>query len=413
MEKTKLVRLPRLAIGVVILLFAGIIYAWSIINAPFRLVDAEGDIINAAQLGLNYTLTICFFCLGGLFSGLVSKRTSTSFRLVLSALLLFAGFFIASRLIGPIGDGGSFVPLYLSYGVLSGLGIGFAYNTVISTTNAWFPDKQGLSSGVLLLGFGLSPMVVGRVADLMGRSESVGWSGAYVIFAVSIGFILLFSSLLVKPPHSGISFPASKSAKKAGTSDAVEDHTSLEMIRRPSFYKIFIFITLLAAPGSAAISSASVIMTDLGASESFAVTAVGVLALFNGLGRLVAGWLFDNIGVRKTQIVSSVVAIIAPLTVVVALVSNSIVLGLAGVSLCGFTFGFAPTTGSGFAAAFFGRKNFPLNFSIINLILIPAPFAATLAGGVRDMTGGFLIAFLILTGLTVVGFMVNLSIKNP
>jgi OFA family oxalate/formate antiporter-like MFS transporter len=107
------------------------------------------------------------------------------------------------------------------------------------------------------------------------------------------------------------------------------------------------------------------------------------------------------------------VGVLAPLTVVLALALDSLFLGVAGVCLCGATYGFCPTTGSVFAARFYGRKNFALNFSMLNLILVFAPLAATLAGTVRDATGGFMAAFIVLTALSAVGFFVNLGIKKP
>ncbi|MCL2151475.1 MAG: MFS transporter [Oscillospiraceae bacterium] len=411
MENNKLVRWPKLVIGVVILLFAGIIYAWSIIKAPFVSMWDSG------QLALNYTLTIIFFCLGGFFSGLISKKTSAMFRLIVSAALLFAGFFITSFIIG---GGGSIVVLYLAYGILAGTGIGFAYNTVISATNAWFPDKKGLCSGILLMGFGLSLLVIGNLADALGKAASIGWKTTYIILAIAIGVILLAAAFLVKPPPQGTVFPAPKASKKKQKSEAIKDYTALEMIKRPSFILAFIFITLVAASGSAALGVAKDIIIDVGAKESFAVMAVGLLGIFNGLGRLTSGWLFDNLGIRKTQFISSAVSILAPLTVVLALsisgqqVSTlSMIVGIIGVCLCVFSYGFAPTTGSVFAAEFYGPKNFPLNFSILNLILIPAPFAATLAGSIKAATGEFRTAFIILAAGAAVGFLVNLGIKKP
>jgi len=420
MEQTKLIRWLRLILGGIILLFAGIIYAWSIINTPFRQIESvivdgveKQVVINATQLGLNYTLTIIFFCLGGLSSGLLSKKTSTTLRLITSAVLLFSGFFISSNLVSHISEGGSFIPLYLSYGVLAGLGIGVAYNTVIGATNAWFPDKQGVSSGILMAGFGLSSLILGRIADTMGKSVTFGWEKTYVSLAISISVILLAAAFLVKPPPVGTVFPKPKKEKKTAGAGAVKDYSVIEMLKRPSFYLIFVYCTLLAASGSAAIGFARDIMTDVGATGNFALTMVGILAVFNGLGRLTCGWLFDNLEIRKTQLISSIISILAPLTVVLGLMTRSVTISLIGVCLCGVSFGFAPTTLSVFAAKFYGPKNFSLNFSMLNLILIPAPFAATLAGTVKDATGEFFLAFVILTALTVIGFFVNLGIRKP
>ena len=402
MSNPKLIRWPRLAIGVVTLLFAGLIYAWSILKAPF-----EGY-WDAAQLGVNYSLTVCFFCLGGLFSGLISKKTSSGVRLVISAALLFSGFFITSRL-----GGGSVIPLYLAYGVLAGLGIGFAYNTVIGTTNAWFPDKQGFSSGTLLAGFGLSSLIMGRVADILGRSDAIGWKNTYVIFAISIGALLLVSALLVKPPPKDTVFPAPRKAKKSADSGQVRDFTAQEVLRRPSFYMIFVYATILASPGLAAIGFATDIVTDVGGSIGFAVTAVGILAVFNGLGRLVTGWLFDGLGVRKAQLIISSIGILAPLTVTLALLAGSLPLGVVGICLCSFTYGATPTSLSVLMARFYGQKNFPLIFSMANLVLLPAPLAATLAGVIKTGTGAFTMVFVILTVCTAAGFVVNIWIRKP
>ena len=403
MEEIKLIRWPRLVIGVITLLFAGIIYAWSILNAPFE------SVWDATQLGINYTLTVIFFCLGGFFSGLLSKKVSSTKRLMASGLLLFAGFFITSNLLG----GGSVIWLYLAYGVLAGTGIGIAYNTVIGTVNAWFPDRQGLCSGVLLMGFGLSSLIIGQIADMMGRSELIGWRSTYVIFAVSIGVVLLVASLFIKLPPEGMVFPESKDARKSKPpGSGGVDYAAPQMIRRASFIKLFIFSMLIAATGSAAIGFARDIVTEAGASVRVAVATVGMLSVFNGVGRLVSGWLFDNIGKRKTQYVIATVGIMGPAVVVLALITDSLILSIIGVCLCGFAFGLGPTMSSVFVADFYGLKNFSLNFSIVNLLLIPAPFAATLAGFFKDSTDSFIIAFTILLALSIVGFFVNVSLRK-
>jgi len=185
------------------------------------------------------------------------------------------------------------------------------------------------------------------------------------------------------------------------------------MIKRPSFILVFIFITILASSGNAAMSFAKEIMLDTGATERFAITAVGALGISNGVGRLTSGWLFDNLGIKQTQYISSAVSIFAPLTVVMAIAAGSLILCIIGLCLCGFSLGFAPTTGSMFASEFYGQKNFALNFGILGLVLIPAPFAATLAGVIKASTGGFMPAFIILSVLTVIGFFVNLAIRKP
>ena len=412
MELTIRTRRIKLIVAVIVMLFAGIIYAWSITNTPFALVS-NGDVINATQLGLNYTITIMFFCIGGFAAGLISKYTTSSLRLVLSAAMLFTSFMASSLQIVTLHYSGNYFLLYMAYGVLGGLGIGMAYVTIISTINMWYPDKRGFSSGVILMGFGLSLLIIGRVVDLLGNSESIGWRTTYVIIAIALSVVFLIAAVFIRPPPKDTVFPEPKSAKGDKAKDIAQEYTALEMIKRPSFILAFIYITILASTGSAAISFAKEIMLDVNASDGLAVTAVGMLGVSNGLGRLALGWLFDKKGLWKTRLISSAVAILAPLTIVFALMANSVILGLIGLCLCGFTYGFAPTTSSVFTSQFYGQKNFPLNFSILTLILIPAPFAAMMAGGIKSGAGGFLYAFVILTALTIVGFFVNIAIRKP
>ena len=95
-QKSISIRWAYLVLGVAALLFAGVIYAWSILKTP--LAEAFGW--TGSQLALNFTLTMCFFCLGGFVGGLLSKRLGTAFSLMAAAVLSGLGFVLASRLSG-------------------------------------------------------------------------------------------------------------------------------------------------------------------------------------------------------------------------------------------------------------------------------------------------------------------------
>ena len=159
------IRWVYLAVGVAALLFAGIIYGWSILKAPLA---AEFG-WTADQLALNFTMTMCFFCLGGTAGGILAKRLGVRPALILAGALSCLGFLLTARL-----DGGSVAMLYASYGLLAGLGIGIAYNVIISTVNAWFPDKKGTCSGALMMGFGASALVVGNAMSALMGDPQVG-----------------------------------------------------------------------------------------------------------------------------------------------------------------------------------------------------------------------------------------------
>ncbi|NLA87145.1 MAG: OFA family MFS transporter, partial [Clostridiales bacterium] len=246
------------------------------------------------------------------------------------------------------------------------------------------------------------------------KMPSVGWRTTFFILAIVTSAVFVAAAFIVKNPPAGIKLPAPKGAAKKDAGDlAPRDYTPVEMLKRPSFWKLFIFFILLAAVGSAAISFAKDILKDAGSSDDLAVTLVGLIAIGNAVGRLASGWFFDAIGRRKTQYVMSSVAIAAPLVVVVALVTHSLAIAVIGLFICYISFGFAPTGSTAFISAFYGQKHFPLNLSILNLQLVLTSFAAPLAGVIKDSTGSFVTTFVILIGFSLVGLVLNLTMRKP
>ena len=145
-------------VGVIVLLFAGLVYAWSVLSTP---IGAEFTGWTKAQLSLTFTLVMILFCIGSLLCGLLAGRLSAKNAVRLGAVLFLAGFFIASRCQSPL-------TLYLGFGVLCGLGSGLSYNAVMSTMVRWFPDRPGLISGVLLMGFGGGSFLGGNASQIFG-----------------------------------------------------------------------------------------------------------------------------------------------------------------------------------------------------------------------------------------------------
>ena len=388
----------RLAIGAFALFFAGIIYAWSVIKAPFAAFGWT-----SSQLGLNYTITMSMFCLGGLFSGLLNKKISAKIRMAASGVLVAGGFALTSTLTA---DSPVFL-LYLGYGILAGLGIGIVYNVVISLTSAWFPDKKGVCSGVMMMAFGFSSFVLGNVAAKLFANANVGWSKTYVIYGLLIGAVLFVCGLFIRAPK-----PEELPAMNKKASADVQDYTASQMLKRASFWKLAFFFILFSAVGCVAIAFGKDILLSVGIAEGTAVTFASLLAIFNGFGRLTSGAVFDALGIRKTQYITSAVVIAASGIALAGVATKISVLVMLGVALCAFSYGFSPTVSAAFSNAFYGPKNFPLNYALMNLILIPAAFYATIAGKIVDATGSFVIMFMILLVCSLIGLVDNLTIKK-
>lgn len=392
-----------LAVGVVAMLFAGVIYAWSILKAPL----AEELGWTASQLALNFTLTMCFFCLGGFLGSLAAKKAGSKAVICAGAVLAGLGFVLSSLL-----SGGSVVLLYLCYGLLAGLGIGCAYIVTISTVSAWFPDKKGLCSGCLMMGFGASTLLLGNLANSF--IASMGWRKTYLILGIAIGAVVLTAGLVIRLPGSDVTLPQAKAAKKAGKEAfEVKDYTTPQMLRRFTFWRAFVCIVFLAAVGNTVISFARDLALSVGASTALATTLVGVLAVCNGLGRILTGALFDAAGRRITMLCASLLAIVAAGVTLLAVLLETVALCVVGLCLVGLSYGACPTLTSAFTSAFYGTKYFSTNFSVMNFNLMGASFMATAASALLTSYGSYTAPFILLLALAVAALGLNLSIKKP
>ena len=391
------------------MLLGGIIYSWSILKAPL----AEEFGWNPAQLALNFTITLCCFGIGGLVSGILAKHKSPRVRLIISAVLVFLGYLLASR-VGATG----LILLYFSYGILAGLGIGIMYNTTIATIGEWFPDRKGLSSGIMLMCFGFSTLIFGGLAGKLIALPDFGWRKTYLLLGGCMALIVLIFGLIVRRPAAKPAVSASADTNgndDEGFADAinkVRDFTAAEMLKTGTFWKLFIALTLLATIGNSTLSFAKDFAMFTGSAETLAITIVGIMSVFNGLGRICAGAVYDHMKLRNTQWFITVCMIIAPIFGLLAVVTGAKILGILALLLCGFTYGLCPTTSAVYPKLFFGEKNYALNFSITNLTLIPTSFVATLSGVILTNTGSYMPVFGMLLAFAVVGSACLLGI-NP
>ena len=403
MKKSISVRWFYLVVGVVAMLFAGVLYAWSILKSPLA---AEFG-WSTSQLALNFTLAMSFFCIGGLLGARISKSFGHRAALIAAGILAAAGFCLTAAL-----QDASVVMLYISYGVLAGLGIGIAYNVSIATVSAWFPDKKGLCSGCLMMGFGASALVLGNAADALFKS-ALGWQVTFVILGAAICVVLVLAALLLRKPDADTVLPQSKAGKAAGAEDFEKrDHTTLQMLSSPSFWMAFISISFLAAVGSSVISFAKDLALSVKAPEALAVSLVGVLSVCNGLGRILTGALFDAIGCRKTMLCANGLTIGAAAVTLLAVGIGSLPLCIAGLCLTGISYGACPTITSAFTSSFFGMKYFSTNMALMTFTVMGGSLIATVSNKVLEITGGYNATFAMLLALTFLALILNIFIPN-
>lgn len=393
-----------LVLSVLVMLFAGIIYAWSILKIPF-----ESDFgWSKQQLSLNFTLTMCFFCVGGLAGSFLSRKAGVKLASLISAVLAGAGMALTGFL-----DGSNVIMLYLTYAVMAGLGIGIAYNVIISTVSVWFPDKKGFCTGCLMMGFGASSLLLGNLAESAFKS-SLAFRGTYIILGIALFVVLGFISLFLKRPEADAVLPASK--KKISSSVETfeaKDYTTKDMLKRFSFWRGFALLAFATAVGNSVISFARDLALSVGSGLALATTLVGILAVCNGLGRIITGTMFDYLGRKKTMFIATVLTIVAAGTTLLSVIISSLPVCIIGLCLTGLSYGSCPTMVTSFVSAFYGQKHFATNFSIMNCNLIFASFIATACSSLLEVFGGYTAPFILLLGLGFIAFILNLSLKRP
>ena len=393
-------RILYAVIGVALMLFAGFIYAWSIISAS---IAADFPEWTSAQLSLTFTLCMGFFCLGGMAAGTLSKRIPVRVNVMISAVLFLVGFFLVSRV-------NSLPILYISYGVLCGTASGFAYNSIMNVMPQWFPDRQGLISGVLLMGFGASSMIIGSVFSAVTPNVTGAWRDTLLYLGILMAACLFAGSFFFNTPKPG-ELPATKS--NVATAVAGPELAPGKMIKTPKFWLFYFWALLVSAAGLVVIAQARSVAVIAAPSLDIGVISfiVGLISICNGLGRVIFGALFDKIG-RKRSMVLVMTCYVIGLALLMLCLSGSTVMLVVGFIFIGLGYGGGPTMSAAAVRQFFGRENYPVNFSLMNTNLLPASFASTAAATIYDASGSFMIIFGILFGLIVLSALAWTGIKD-
>ncbi len=393
-------------IGVIVLLLAGLVYAWSVMSQS---IGASRPLWTAQQLSITFTLVMAFFCIGVLIAGIFNTKVNPKIYVLLSGILFFIGFFVASL------TGETPALLYLGFGVICGLGAGFAYNAVISTMSAWFPDRQGLISGILLMGFGLSSFLIGKIFTAVTPIDgSDAWKTTFRILGIVIAIVMVICCFFFIKPDPDYHPGNGEVEKKARREPATEMNTG-HMVRRPSFWFYYIWAIFASAAGLALVSQGSGIATEVGTwvSAGMIATVVGLISIFNGVGRVIFGALFDRVGHRITMLLDMAIYIVAALLLILALRTGAFSLITIGFIVGGLAYGGVTPTNSAIISDFFGRKHYSLNFSLVTTNLLIASFASTIAGRLYDSTHSYMATNYMMIIVIVVAFVVFFGVRRP
>lgn len=395
-------------IGVLVMLFAGLVYAWSVLARP---IGEFFTTWSSTQLSFTFTLCMMFFCLGGLITGILSKKYEPKLMLKISAILFLIGFMVSSR-------SNNIITLYIGYGVIAGFASGIAYNSIMGNITKFFPDCPGLISGILLMGFGFGSFIIGKVYQSLTPSGAGvdKWRTSFLVFGIILFAVIFVASFIVRKPNSKEIKEISKLIVKDGNDKEKEEInlTPHEMLKEKSFWLFFTWAILLSAAGLAVVSQASgiVMEVDKNCSAGTVSTVVGLISIFNGVGRVIFGGLFDKIGRLKTMMLNNILFVIAIVVIMLSISTKQFSFIILGFISMGLSYGGVTPTNSAFVSAFYGSKNYSVNLSLVNMNLLIASFGSTIAGSLYDSSGSYFSTLIAMIAAVVVGTIITFMIKE-
>ena len=304
--------------------------------------------------------------------------------------------------------------LYLGFGIIGGFATGFAYNVLIGSVLKWFPDRQGLISGVLLMGFCMGSFLIGK-AFARVVTTGISWRGAFRGLGIILFVSLLIGGVLIRRPDSEEIREISGNAAKKSRADDAQNFTTTEMLRQSSFWLYFAWATLLSAAAMALIVQASGVVMEINGSltADSVATIAGLITIFNGIGRVLFGGLYDKVGYFKNMMLNNVMYLISVGITISGLYTHSMAVLILAFIAFGLSYGGVAPTNSAFISSFFGPKYYAMNFSIINLNLLFSSIGSTIAGIIYDRSGSYISIFFIMIGAVILGTVCTLLIRKP
>ena len=295
-------RVPRTVIALVcttLQLCFGTVYAWSFFQT--MLVRQAGWTFS--QTAWAFSITIFTLGVSAAWAGQVLPRFGPRKLAVIGSILFSAGYIIAAGALTL-----DMLPLfYLGYGVIGGAGIGLGYVTPVATVAKWFPERKGLVTGIVVMGFGVGAFLLSKgLAPLLVVRAGEDLAQVFLWLGIIFACLLIPCSLLLSDPPA----PATLQTVVAGPSGAepaADESTAVKTyLGSQQFVFMWIVFFFNIAAGITVISFQSELLQEVwGLSDpslepatlaGYGATLIAISSLCNGVGRLFWGLLSDRLG---------------------------------------------------------------------------------------------------------------------
>ena len=396
--------------AIMIQLTLGIAYIWSVFQTGIANSIFDGD--NAAA-GLTFSLLLATLTVGSVIGGKLAVRYTTRLVVFIGGIIVGTGFFLASF----VTPGNGWL-LWVTYGFMGGVGMGFTYSTTIACVQEWYPHKKGLVTGIIVsaLGFGgvvFTPIIERLITTFGG--EGIGEPRTLMVLSAVFLTVCTVGSIFMKNPPEGYmtdKLPSGAAATATVITEPAKSLTTAEMLKTPQFYLIIVSLMLACMGGLMMIGFAKPIGVAKGLSQA---ATIGVLAISmtNSAGRLLWGMISDKLGRINTVLI--LLSGTAVLSLLVNIATGYWVFVL--IAFIGFFYGGILGTFPSLTADLFGAKHMAANYGFVLLgfgtgAIISSQIAGYYKNIAVDDINLMLPAFLIASCCAAVGIFLMFILKN-
>jgi len=382
----------------------GAVYGWSVFKIPLMRAGHWTE----TSVQLNFTLALVFLGVGTVIGGLWQDRVGPRKVATVAGFLYGLGYLVSWYAARE----NSLNILYLGYGVLGGLGMGMGYITPVATLVKWFPDRRGLMTGVAVCGYGAGALVMSPIAARLIVSHGIPYTFA-ALGIVYLIVVVIAAQFYANPPQGWRPAgwePRSAVAKAAGT----YEFTVREAMGTWQFWLLWIMLFLNVSAGIMVISQASPMAQSkefVGMTALAAASMVGLISIFNAIGRVFWAWVSDLIGRARVYFLLYAIQAVVFFLMPHIHTATAFSAAFAIIGLCyGGGFGTMPS----FTADFFGAKYMGGIYGWILLAwgagAIPSPI---MAARLHQSTGEFSTALHIIAIVMVCSIVLPLLARRP
>lgn len=360
-----------------------------------------------------FSLNLAILPVGMILAGKISDRKNPRIMVLVGGLLFSLGMFLA-------GYANSLTTLYLTFGIMMGLGSGAAYGTIMAMSVKWFPDHKGLASGLVVGALGFGPFVIVPIANaLMSVDPDPSRAILFTFKALGLIFIIIMglASIMITNPKEGY-LPKGYTPSTANRTNITigEDVEWTDMLKKPRFWLLYFLYAVGAFSGLLITSQTKQIAMGLESvfssteeAAAFASALIMALALANALGRVLWGYISDRLGRMQTlAMMFFITALTMLLMPNLSIARSTMLLAIVLIGACyGGYLGIFPSI----CADSFGSKNMSMNYAILFTSLSAAAIAGPTVGAlISKSQGSYNMAFMVSALLAALGTIITISI---